>query len=447
MPRAPVLVRAQYDIKRNRHRVLIISPGFGQKLNPRQCKLVQQSGFVIEWVDLPNPETPSFAFHQHLGKLKSAIDRFQPDLLAGASKGGHYITALWNCGLWRKPTLLLNAHPSLKELPKNVLIVVAHGLNDDLYPRARADLEELISTGSPNMCFLYTAGDSGKVGGACTRKGDGHNMDSLLVQDCLPRLMDAALSSAPEMYMLWSWREKLGQQRIEAEKWLGYSPASLRRFWLSGQHCGPHSENLCEVPHGCEEFLNVCKVFLASPKEQAFYRGLCDATWQHTRIIKIERIENGMQETGSAQPYYESLQKSVEDQGLSFEPGLHTRWAFHGTSALESIVTNPMAPFQPLLSGSRLGSVWGAGTYFARDAKYVVDTNLCPPGSDGTRKMLMCLLMTGMPCFGSPDHQWVLPFRQKSHRYTSSVDSLSSPEIFVMQHPSSAHPAYVVTFR
>jgi hypothetical protein len=273
-------------------------------------------------------------------------------------------------------------------------------------------------------------------------------MKSLLHQDCLPRLMDAALSSVPEMYMLWSWREKLSQKRIEAEEWLGYSPDSLRRFWTSTRHRGSHDQNLYEVPRGSEEFHHVSRVFLSSPKEQAFYRSLDnDVMWQHTSIVKIERIENELQETGSAQPYYDSLQKSVEDQGITFEPGLHTRWTFHGTSALESIVNNPMAGFQPLLSGSRLGSVWGAGTYFARDAKYVVDTNLCAPGSNGTRQMLMCLAMTGMPCHGSPDHSWALPFRQKSHRYNSSVDSLASPEIFVMQHPSSAHPAYVITFR
>merc|ERR1719401_29521 len=249
------------------------------------------------------------------------------------------------------------------------------------------------------------------------------------------------------MYMMWSWREKLGQQRIEAEKWLGYSPQDLRRFWVSAQHRCLDNQIIHEVPYGCEEFQKVAAVFLDSPKEQAYYRGISDAAWKNTGIIRIERIENGLQETGSAQPYFESLQKSIEDQGISFEPGLHTRWAFHGTSDIESIVNNPMAGFQPLMSGARLGSVWGAGTYFARDAKYVVDSSLCPRAADGTCKMLMCLVMTGMSCLGSPDHRGVLPYRQQPHRYHSSVDSLSSPEIFVMQHPSSAHPAYLVTFR
>lgn len=444
----PMLLRARYDVPRRACRALLIAPGFGQQLNPRQCQLVEQSGFQIEWLHLPNPETPGFALGPHLGTLKSALDRFRPHLVAAASKGGQYIMALWNTGLWKGPTLLLNAHPSLRELPKNIPVVLAHGSNDDLYPRTRPDLEQLTSTGSANMCFLYTTCDSGLVGGVHARRGDGHNMESLLHQDCLPRLMDATLSSVPEMYMMWTWREKLNQQRIQAEKWLGYSPDALRRFWVSNQHRGLDSQKTYELPYGCEEFRMVAAMFLNLPREQAFYRGATDSTWPNNiGIIRIERIENGLQAGGSAQPYFDSLQKSVEEQGISFEPGLHTRWAFHGTSAIDSIVNNPMTGFQPLMSGTRLGSVWGAGTYFARDAKYVVDSNLCQPASDGSRKMLMCLLMTGMSCLGSPEHRGVLPYRRKPHRYHSSVDSLSSPEVFVMQHPGSAHPAYVVTFR
>lgn len=448
VPRVPMLLRARYDVQRRACRALLIAPGFGQTLNPRQCQLVEQSGFQIEWLNLPNPETPGFTLGPHLSTMKSALDRFQPNLVAGASKGGHYITALWSTGLWRGPTLLLNAHPSLRELPQNVPVVVAHGSNDDLYPTSRPDLERLISTGSANMCFLYTTGDSGMANGLYARKGDGHNMESLLHNDCLPRLMDATLSSLPEMYMMWSWRELLNQQRIQAEKWLGYSPEALRRFWVSSQHRGLDSQKIYEVPHGSEEFRMVATMFLSKPKLPAYYQGPTDMTWPNCiGITKIERIENGLQEGGSAQPYFESLQKSVEEQGIGFEPGLHTRWAFHGTSAIDSIVNNPMAAFQPLMSGTRLGSVWGSGTYFARDAKYVVDSNLCQPDETGSRKMLMCLLMTGMSCLGSPGHKGVLPYRRKPYRYNSSVDSLSSPEIFVMQHPGAAHPAYVVTFR
>lgn len=50
--------------------------------------------------------------------LKQAIDDFDPHLLVCASKGGAYATGLWQAGLWHGPTLLINRHPTLLEIPK-----------------------------------------------------------------------------------------------------------------------------------------------------------------------------------------------------------------------------------------------------------------------------------------------------------------------------------------
>lgn len=346
---------------------------------------------------------------------------------------------------------MLNAEPSLKALPKGVPVVIAHGSDDELYTRSRADLEQLILTGSPNMCFLYTSVTSGKVKNGVSRRGDMHNMESLLSLDCLPRLMEAALSPPPEMQMMYSWRSMLGSDRLQAEEWLGYQPDDLKRFWKSTDGRGMDGNKLFEVPTGSEEYRKVSAVFFSASKQPPYYNIVAspaqNAQWANTGILKIERVENGPQESGSAQPYYDSLRRSIEEQGLAFEPGLHTRWAFHGTTAIESITSNPISGFQPLTSGARVGTVWGTGTYFARDAKYVCDAGFANADADGTRRMLMCLLMTGMSCIGGPEMSGVLPIRQKPYHYNSSVDSLSSPEIFIMQHPSSAHPAYVVTFR
>jgi hypothetical protein len=204
-------------------------------------------------------------------------------------------------------------------------------------------------------------------------------------------------------------------------------------------------DNLFEVSQESHEFQMVADVFHSPPVQPAAYAGPDDA-WNNVHILRVDRVENGWQEEGSAKPYYSALRRSIEEQNVQFQPGLHTRWVFHGTDAIESIISNPLAGFQPLASGSRLGSVWGSGTYFARDAKYVFGGNFCQPAADGTRQILMCLAMTGFPCLGDPDQKGVLPFREKPHRYHSSVDSLSSPEIFIVQHPSAAYPAYLITF-
>jgi len=172
--------------------------------------------------------------------------------------------------------------------------------------------------------------------------------------------------------------------------------------------------------------------------------------WECVKIQKIERVENAFQEEGCVRPYFNAVERSLERQGLEYEPGLHTRWAFHGTSAVESIVSDPVSGFQPLMSGVRANamspSLWGLGTYFARDSKYAYDGGFCQVAADGSRKALMCLVANGMPCLGDPHHRGSLPVRCGRHRYNSSVDSLSNPEIFVTQASGAAYPAYVISF-
>jgi len=268
-----------------------------------------------------------------------------------------------------------------------------------------------------------------------------------LVYDTLPRLIDAAMSKeSPEMYMIRSWRERLSKDRLETEKWLGYTPDQLRRFWQSAGRRGQDNRKLFEVQRNSEEFQQMLKMFRAQPIEQAAYCGMNYENWVSREVVKIERVENGLQSDGNAKTYYESLRMAIEEQNIHFEPGVHTRWVFHGTDAIDSIVHNPVAGFQPLAAGTKGASLWGSGTYFARDAKYVAEGGFAKPRADGLRQMLAVLLMSGIPCLGDPNHHGVLPIRKGSHRYNSVVDSLSNPEIFVISHPGAAYAAYVITF-
>jgi Ca2+-binding EF-hand superfamily protein len=438
--------KRHHDEPRHLKYILIISPGFGRELNPAQGAMVQQAGFQVQYVDVPNPEEYGFSMQRYLSCVLHALEQFRPHLLVSASKGNAYVLAIWERHLWKGPVLMLNVPPQLTHLPKDTTVVLAQGSNDELYSWNRVDLEKLVATGSDNRCFLYYTSNSGHFTGGFTRVGDSHNMASLLQYDCLPRLIDAALcESGPEMHILASWRNRLSFERNEAEKWLSHCPEQLRNLWVSKDHLGMDSKKLYEVPRRTDEFKKVETIFKADPAEPAAYLGMGDTSWRRTTILRVERVENGLLEH-SENVYYECLQRSIEDQGLTFEPGVHTRWAFHGTDQVESIVEDPMTGFQPLACGTRLGSLWGSGTYFARDAHYVVDGNFCPPRKDGSRQMLLCLLMIGMPCLGDQQHHGVLPLRRKPHRYNSSVDSLSSPEIFITQHPGAAYPAYLITF-
>jgi len=434
-------------------RIFVIGPGFGQQLNPRQSAMISQAGYQVHFCHgIPNPEQPNFPVNPYLAFIKAEIDAFQPDVVACASKGGVYMVGLWESGYWRGPSLLLNAHPACRQLPEDVPIVLVHGSNDEVYPTPRANLEALIATATENHAFLYYTANSGHLpSGQLTRVGDRHNMESLLSNDCINRLIDATLCrEGPEVHFVRTWRERLGEDRLEAEEWLGYSPEALRKRWLSPMiHKGTEDQKLVDVLPGSEEFQKVHAIFSSAPTEPPAYLLSPQATWDKVRVVRLQRVENGLQDTASAKPYYEALRRSLDDQGVEFEPGTHTCWSFHGAddNAIESIISNPVAGFQPLAAGSRNATLWGPGTYFARDPKYVADGGFCgQPKPDGTRRMLMCLLQTGIPCLGDPQHRGVVPFRNRPHRYNCSVDCLSSPEIYIIQHPGAATPAYLITF-
>jgi len=410
-------------------------------------QVLMAAGFQVRCLaGLPEPDSAEFPFHEHLSGLTDAIEDFKPHSLISASRGGAYMMALWNSGLWTGPTVFINKHPSLAALPKDTTVVLCHGSNDELYQCKRSDLENLIRTGTPNHCLLFYTSNSGLLRGGCTKVGDSHNMASMLTYDCLPRLLDASVSgSDPELHLMRSWNAMVSNERLQAESWLGFSTPGLRRFWQSSEQQGMDDDVLFPLEPGSEEYEKVEAVFRAEPTFPRAYGEMNPGAWDKVSVLKIERVENGLQEDGNAEPFYKSMKRGIENQGIDFVPGVHTRWLFHGSGAIQEIVSNPISGFQPLMSGSRAASLWGPGTYFARDAKYVYDGGFCGVLPDGSKQLLMCLVMTGMTCLGDPTHPGVLPVRHGRHRYNSSVDSLSNPEIFVTQSPGAAYPAYVIT--
>ncbi|OLP80563.1 Ankyrin-3 [Symbiodinium microadriaticum] len=265
-------LEAPPDYERSKQRVLVVGPGFGRELNPQQGQLLESAGFQVRWVfDLPNPESPSFPILHYLPVLKQAIDEFAPHLLVCASKGGAYVTAVWQAGLWTGPTLIINRHPTLTSLPKGSRVVLAHGSNDEYYQYRREDLEALMRSGSSNSCFLYYTANSGVLGRGHTRLGDKHNMESLKLWDTLPRLCDAAMApECPELTIMRSWRSMLAQERLDAEEWLGYVPG-LRTLWQSEDQKGMDDQILFEVHSESEEYEKVASIFRAQPAVSRAY--------------------------------------------------------------------------------------------------------------------------------------------------------------------------------
>jgi len=349
---------------------------------------------------------------------------------------------------------------------------VVHGANDTTFRRARGiskgvapegSLEALIHTGTRSRCFLYYSANSGELpNGGRTRHGDAHDRATTLAQfrsaysllqyDCLPRLVDAvtATEACPEVAFVRSWQRFLSPERLAAEAKLGYNPEQLRQsFWQSAGRRGQDTTSLFLVEPGTDEHGWVSTIFLAEPMVPPHYRRRASADWPARTILKIERVENGAQH-GATDAHHKNLRASLHDQGIAFEGGVHVKWLFHGTTseaAIASIVKDPMSGFKMSMAGSTAGTLWGAGTYCARDPHYCFDHGFYARGGDGSCKLFLCLVETGMPTVGDPELSLdMLPFRQQHHRYTSVVDSLSNPEVFCVGHAPALFPAYLITF-
>ena len=372
---------------------------------------------------------------------------------------------------------MINVHPACRELPKNVPIVLIHGANDTTFRRDRGiskgapppgSLEALVQTGSRNKCFLYFSGSSGYISdrdgkptSKRTRHGDAHNRKetlehfhcafSLLLYECLPRLIDAAVSEAgPEAAFLESWRRFLAPKRLDAETQLGYNPEQLRTaYWQSSGRRGDDAQQLFEVDRASDEFDLVSSIFLSEPTVDRHYRRRASSDWPSRTVMKIERVENGAQHRAT-DALHKSLRNQLALQEQTISGGVHTRWLFHGATseeAISSIVKDAMSGFKMSMAGSTAGSLWGPGTYLARDAQYCFDHGFYAEADDGSCKLFLCLVETGVPCVGDPELKLdMLPFREGCHRYTSVVDSLSNPEIFCVGYSASVYPAYLIHF-
>ena len=165
------------------------------------------------------------------------------------------------------------------------------------------------------------------------------------------------------------------------------------------------------------------------------------------RIDRIDRVENGEQH----EMFTTKLQVLRKTFGRSFDPKRMQRMLFHGTrsDALHAIVNGDNG-FEPMLSGSSTGALWGEGTYFARDASYS-DCYACVLPTTGQKVLLAANVLVGRACQGAPGMK-IAPLVQGggdggATRYNTLVDNVADPSIFVVRHSVMAYPSYVITYR
>jgi hypothetical protein len=442
---------------RKETRVLVIGPGFGMIKNPAQLALLTQAGFKVKSCFPPDPEAASFNMTSAIDGVLTEMQAFKPQVVACASKGGAYVVELWRrmraavrqeLHGWTGAAVMINAHPRCLELPPGVPVVVAHGAGDSTFPRGRAQLDALIKSGGHTSALLYYSAG----GGAPARSADGHDMASIVHHDCLPRLLDAVvtlpagcLSVSPEFNLQKSWGGFLSAERRAAEEQLGYKPDQLYDFWKTD---GKQAEKLVTVEETSDEFKAVRDIFLSEPAVPAYYKPR--SGWPRSaRIVSIKRVENSGQE-GASRTTYVNLSTTLRSTGVSLTGSVHTRWLFHGThpDTLVRIVSDPVRGFTPLArkkDDSKI-TLWGEGIYFARDASYPDSFGFAEMAPNGTKAVLLCLVMTGTSCLGGNDVQLYQQMRDGYCKYDSLVDDLSNPEIFVVGDGAQVFPAYAIQY-
>jgi len=411
---------------------------------------------------------------QSCAAIAEDIRSFSPDVVISGSRGGIHMLRLWETQVWCGPhcaSVMINAHPSLRadSLPSDTPIVIAQGSRDELDGWSnftRGDLETIIrdGTGTRRMCYLYYTGDSGcvlnapgatvenehpsgfKPGDRCdlthrqhgrTHTGDGHNMQTLLKHDCLCRLIDAAASGVPELYMMRTWAGMLSSARREAEVLLGYHPKEwTQKFpWSDGDSI------LAEVHSGTEEFEAVKAIFLAQPCSCGDYAHVDYDMFDEDSILKIERVQCPEVE-GRTEQCYGNIRKKLACMLTAEEPfegHLFNSWLFHGLHPdnLLDVLNNG---FDPIV-GDR--QIWGKGVYFARDAQMA--DGYATADDDNKKRLILTLVVTGIPTSGN----WGFKRPPKLHGffpYSSMVDRISNPEVFVSSAKENMSPAYVITY-
>ncbi|KFP01744.1 Poly [ADP-ribose] polymerase 12, partial [Calypte anna] len=156
-------------------------------------------------------------------------------------------------------------------------------------------------------------------------------------------------------------------------------------------------------------------------------------TMPKTIIQKIQRVQNpSLWELFQWQK--EQMKKTKGGQAVD------ERLLFHGTSSryIEAICQQN---FDWRICGLH-GTVYGRGSYFARDASY--SDHYCKKESNG-KIMFLARVLVGDFTLGKSSYVRP-PFKDQHNFYDSCVDNLSNPSIFVIFDKQQIYPEYLIEY-
>ncbi|XP_072528758.1 protein mono-ADP-ribosyltransferase PARP12-like isoform X2 [Salminus brasiliensis] len=178
------------------------------------------------------------------------------------------------------------------------------------------------------------------------------------------------------------------------------------------------------------------RVFLSpSDKDYARVHVHFHKTMKNFSILKIERVQN-KKLWEDFQTKREQMKKVKKDK--KYAEG--ERFLFHGTRSM-LIDDICLQNFDMKVSGAN-GTVYGQGSYFAKDAKYSHDhtDNL------DRRFMFMCRVLVGQYTRGASHYSCPPAKDSTGTLYDSCVNDVREPTIYVVFNKTQVYPEFLITY-
>ncbi|XP_073709806.1 protein mono-ADP-ribosyltransferase PARP12 isoform X2 [Misgurnus anguillicaudatus] len=180
----------------------------------------------------------------------------------------------------------------------------------------------------------------------------------------------------------------------------------------------------------------MCVPLQSSSKEYQRVASLFGRTMPKNTIHNIERVQN-------LSLWRVFHWQKEQMKGRNGGKDVDERYLFHGTD--ESLI-EPICDqnFDWRVCGSH-GTLYGKGSYFARDASY--SDRYAQPKTSRRKKMFMALVLVGE--FTRGKSSFVRPPQKNNNNqafYDSCVDSETNPAIFVVFEKFQIYPEYIIEY-
>ncbi|XP_022527270.2 protein mono-ADP-ribosyltransferase PARP12 [Astyanax mexicanus] len=227
--------------------------------------------------------------------------------------------------------------------------------------------------------------------------------------------------------------ERMVRRRPQFFSSIDVKRAKTRRGVRPSSHKGvPGFWDQTAIPDSGYQRVLLC----SSDKDYVRVQDHFQKTLTNFNILKLERIQN-KELWEDFQTKRERMKKANKDK--KYAEG--ERFLFHGT---RSTLIDPIClqNFDMRVSGAN-GTVYGQGSYFARDAKYSHDYT----DGYGEKYMFVCRVLVGHYTKGASHYRRPPPKDSLGTLFDSCVNDVREPTIYVVFDRTQVYPEFLITYK